>query len=164
MGTTITRVRAPDSFSALIECHQIIYDYEIYRCLKDERENHWDELSVSVISALERAKTRSREQYNDAMNLLESARSWFETFFHDYDAIISLSAPGEPVLLNEGTGDPICSTIWTLCGLPCVSLPLLSGDNDLPIGVQLITAENQDDRLFRTSRWLLDQLRSAADS
>jgi Asp-tRNA(Asn)/Glu-tRNA(Gln) amidotransferase A subunit family amidase len=148
----------------LIDCHQIIYDYEIYRCLKDERQVHWDQLSDSMKSALERAKMRSLEQYEEAKGLLESARAWFETFFHDYDAIITPSAPGEAVLLNKGTGDPICSTIWTLCGLPCISLPLLSGDANLPIGVQLITAENQDDRLFRTSRWLLNQLRSATES
>jgi Asp-tRNA(Asn)/Glu-tRNA(Gln) amidotransferase A subunit family amidase len=41
-----------------------------------------------------------------------------------------------------------------LAGLPCVSLPLLVGDNNLPIGVQLIGPIEKDDRLLRTARWL----------
>ncbi|MBT7999920.1 MAG: amidase, partial [Planktomarina temperata] len=51
-------------------------------------------------------------------------------------------------------GDPIFCTLWTLAGLPCVSLPLLVGDNNLPIGVQLIGPIEKDDRLLRTARWL----------
>ena len=34
------------------------------------------------------------------------------------------------------TGDPVYCVLWTLCGVPTVSLPLLRGENGLPIGVQ----------------------------
>ncbi|MCY4313238.1 MAG: amidase family protein, partial [Gammaproteobacteria bacterium] len=49
-------------------------------------------------------------------------------------------------------------TIWTLAGLPCLSMPLLVGRDDMPIGIQLVGAKEQDDRLFRTARWLLEFL------
>jgi Asp-tRNA(Asn)/Glu-tRNA(Gln) amidotransferase A subunit family amidase len=57
-----------------------------------------------------------------------------------------------------GTGDPICSTVWTTAGLPSLSLPLLTSSNNLPIGVQIIGAAEQDDRLMRTAHWLLKTL------
>ena len=109
------------------------------------------------------ARERTSSQYQEALEILEAANKWFRQFFNDYDAIITPSATGEAIKLSEGTGNPICSTIWTLCGLPCVSLPLLAGNNDLPIGVQLVAGANEDDRLLRTTRWLLNRLRRGID-
>ena len=37
-------------------------------------------------------------------------------------------------------------------------MPLLTGDNDMPLGIQLVGAYDRDDRLMRTARWLLDAL------
>ena len=69
------------------------------------------------------------------------------------------AALGEAPVFEDGVGDPVCCTIWTLCGLPCLSLPLLVGENQLPVGIQLVARENEDDRMFRTTRWLLDYLK-----
>ena len=74
--------------------------------------------------------------------------------------MISPASLGEAPLFEEGTGDPICQTIFTLAGLPTVTLPLLVGDNDLPIGVQLAGGAEEDDRLLRTSNWLVAALSS----
>ncbi len=162
LGAHIERIPAPRSFSALIECHKIIVDYEMVRCLRDERENHWQKLSATLQSTLSTAQAWTDKQYQEALEMMAAAERWFETFFHDYDAIITPSALAEAPLYGS-TGDPVCSTIWTLCGLPCVSMPLLAGKNDLPLGVQLVAGVQQDDRLLRTTRWLLDYLRSATD-
>jgi len=86
-----------------------------------------------------------------------AAIDWFKNFFLDYDAILTPSAVSEAPLMGS-TGDPVCCTIWTLCGLPCISLPLLQGANDLPIGVQLVGSPREDDRLLRTTRNVLEQL------
>jgi Asp-tRNA(Asn)/Glu-tRNA(Gln) amidotransferase A subunit family amidase len=43
---------------------------------------------------------------------------------------------------------------WSLCGLPTVSLPLLTGRHGLPIGVQLIGGRGSDARLLRIAAWL----------
>ena len=53
-------------------------------------------------------------------------------------------------LFGKATGDPIFCTLWTLAGLPCVTLPVLVGDNDLPIGVQLIGPAEKDNRFVHT--------------
>jgi hypothetical protein len=54
----------------------------------------------------------------------------------------------------ESTGDPVFSTIWTACGVPAITLPLLTGSHGLPIGVQLVGRRCYDGRLLRTARWL----------
>ena len=161
LGSQVERIQAPQFFDEFIECHQIIYDYEIYQNLALERTSHWDQLSETAKSGLLDAGNRTQNEYDEAMTMMGSANQWFSQFFNDYDAIITPSATGEaPRLSDSTTGDPICCTVWTLCGLPCISMPLLAGEDGLPIGVQFVAGFNEDDRLLRTSRWLLNFLNS----
>lgn len=161
LGTTVERVPAPQSFEVLLSCHKIIHQYEIVRCLDFEITNHWDKISDTIKPTLTAAKELSDEMYQEALEIRLAADDWFKQFFYDYDAILTPSAVSEAPLISSGsTGDPVCCTIWTLCGLPCISLPLLAGANDLPIGVQLVGALHRDDRLLRTTRHLIEQLHS----
>jgi Asp-tRNA(Asn)/Glu-tRNA(Gln) amidotransferase A subunit family amidase len=82
--------------------------------------------------------------------------------FVSYDAIITPAAPGPAPKGLEATGDPAFCTLWTLTGLPALSLPLLAGESGLPIGVQLIGAPSRDARLLRTARVLIETLTGAA--
>ncbi len=159
LGDRIERIPAPKTFSALIETLYRIYRFEIYQCLGAERENHSALLGDTTISGLSAASRISRAEYEEAQEIMQAAIDWFRQFFYDYDAILTPAALGEAPLFGDGTGDPVCCTIWTLCGLPCLSLPLLVGENQLPVGIQLVAGETEDDRMFRTTRWLLDYLK-----
>ena len=107
---------------------------------------------------MERAEARTPDEYEEAMEILAAAEEWFDTFFHDYDGILTPSAPDIAPRYGQGTGDSICCVVWTLCGLPCLSMPLLTGDDNMPLGIQLVGAYDRDDRLMRTARWLLEAL------
>ncbi len=157
MSGMVERIPAPQSFAALIPCHKIIHEYELIRALDNEIKHHWDKISDTVKPTIEAAQAITDEQYQEALHIRTAAVEWFEQFFHDYDAIVTPSALSEAPLMGS-TGDPVCCTIWTLCGLPCISMPLLSGENGLPIGVQLVGALRQDDRLLRTTRHVLQHL------
>ena len=161
LGGQVDRISAPQSFSILLECLKVIYAYEIYHCLERERREHTEQLSDTMKAALDKASTIQRAQYEESLEVRNSAINWFREFFNDYDAILTPSALGEAPKFDQGTGDPICCSVWTLCGLPCISLPLLMGHNNLPIGVQLVANRNEDDRLFRTTKWLLQELKEA---
>jgi Asp-tRNA(Asn)/Glu-tRNA(Gln) amidotransferase A subunit family amidase len=50
-----------------------------------------------------------------------------------------------------------CS-LWSLTGVPAVTLPLLTGEAGLPLGLQLIGAPGDDARLLRTASWLVERL------
>jgi Asp-tRNA(Asn)/Glu-tRNA(Gln) amidotransferase A subunit family amidase len=77
--------------------------------------------------------------------------------FKEYDAIITPATTGIAPK-GEATGNPAFCSLWSLTGLPAVSLPLLSGEGDMPIGVQLIGERGDDARLLRTANWLVEQL------
>ena len=112
---------------------------------------------------IERARKITKIEYEDALAVKASAEAFFHDFFTEYDAIIAPAAAGEAPLFGPTTGDPIFCTLWTLAGLPCVTLPLLVGETGLPIGVQLIGPAEKDNRLLRTARWLQVQLSEASE-
>jgi len=74
--------------------------------------------------------------------------------FYRYNAIITPAAPGEAPQGLETTGNPRFCTIWTLTGSPALSLPLLQGSHEMPMGVQIVGARGDDARLMRTAHWL----------
>ncbi len=68
------------------------------------------------------------------------------------------AAPGVAPKGLGSTGDPAFCTLWTLSGLPAVSLPLFAGEGGLPLGAQLVGASGRDGRLLRTAGALIEML------
>ena len=54
----------------------------------------------------------------------------------------------------KSTGSSDFQKNWTYMGLPAISLPLLTGENDLPLGVQLVGNKLDDLRFLGTANWL----------
>jgi Asp-tRNA(Asn)/Glu-tRNA(Gln) amidotransferase A subunit family amidase len=150
----VERIPAPNTFANLVEAQRVIHQFEFCQHLQETLDAHRDALSEELKTIVKTGRGISADMYAEAISYMEAAEAFFDTFFHDYDAIIAPSAGGEAPKIEDGTGDPIFSTIWTLCGLPCLTMPLLVGEKDLPIGVQLIGARERDDRLLRTARWV----------
>ncbi|HEX6413827.1 MAG TPA: amidase family protein, partial [Burkholderiales bacterium] len=83
-----------------------------------------------------------------------------ELFMQRYDAIITPPALGTAPKGLASTGDPAFCSVWTLLGMPAITLPLMQGENGLPLGVQLIGRKGYDARLLRTARWLEKKISS----
>jgi len=164
LGARVEKAPVSENMIGLVEIQTVIQEYELCRNLEKEIRDHWDKLSSSIQPVVKRGRKISDAQYAEAIEIMASAAAYFELFFKDYDAVIAPSAVGEAPLFNDGTGDPIFCSIWTLCGLPTLNLPLLVGTNGLPVGVQLIGAAEEDDRLLRTASWLLKELQSGVSS
>ena len=162
LGEQVTTLPAADTLSNLVAVQARIHEYEICQHQAEVFDQHWDALSDALKTVIERGRQISRAEYEDALVVKASAEKFFDELFFEFDAILAPAAAGEAPRFGDGTGDPIFSTLWTLAGLPCVTLPLLVGDNNLPIGVQLIGPAEKDDRLLRTARWLQIELAKAA--
>lgn len=97
-------------------------------------------------------------RYLEALSQATQYARSLSDFFDYYDAILTPAATGVAPKGLESTGDPAFCSLWTLTGLPAVSLPLLQGENGLPLGVQLVGPKGRDARLLRTAKWLLNHL------
>jgi len=162
LGPRVERFPVSDTLAALIDVHITIHEYEFCRHLAQVIDTHWDLLSDTLQPIITRGRAISADQYEDAMAVRTSAEDFFAKHFLDFDAILAPSATGEAPLLADGTGDPVFCRIASLAGLPSLTLPLLVGNNGLPIGVQLIGAIEEDDRLLRTANWVQTTLATDA--
>ena len=162
LGERVLRMTPADPLSNLVAVQARIHEYEICQHLAATFDSHWDQISDTLKPIVTRGRQIGRMEYEDALAVKASAEAFFADFFLEFDAILAPAAAGEAPKFGTGTGDPIFCTLWTLAGLPCVTLPLLVGATGLPIGVQLIGPREKDNRLLRTARWLQDTLASAA--
>ncbi len=106
----------------------------------------------------------SATRYLEALSQAQQYRQGLADFFDYYDAILTPAATGVAPKGLGSTGDPAFCSLWTLTGLPAISLPLLQGENGLPLGVQLVGPLGRDARLLRTAKWLLDHLSQDQES
>jgi Asp-tRNA(Asn)/Glu-tRNA(Gln) amidotransferase A subunit family amidase len=158
LGGQVEIMDAEASFGGLVEAHQIIMEYQIAENLGWALEKDPAHVSPKIAESIERGRRFSDAAFAEACEMRAQTIAYFSTFFRDYDAILTPSAPGPAPLFEDSTGNPIFSTIWTLCGLPCVTLPLLGTEAGLPMGVQLVGGAEEDDRLLRTANWMLRHL------
>ncbi|MFB3820342.1 MAG: amidase [Candidatus Methylomirabilales bacterium] len=142
--------------------HRTIMEAEMALNLEREWEKGRDRLSESLRAQLARGRAVPALDYQRALARIEPLHASFvELFEQRYDAILTPAAPGPAPKGLESTGDPVFCTLWTLCGMPAVSLPLLQAGSGLPMGVQLVGPRLGDARLLRTARWLTARLEAA---
>jgi Asp-tRNA(Asn)/Glu-tRNA(Gln) amidotransferase A subunit family amidase len=139
--------------------HQTIMEAEMAANLEREWDKGRDRLSEQLRAQLERGREVRAVDYQRALSRIAPIHeSFVELFEQRYDAILTPAAPGAAPKGLSSTGDPVFCTLWTLCGMPAISLPLLQGANGLPLGVQLVGPRDGDARLLRTARWLATQV------
>ena len=113
-------------------------------------------ISPGLLGQIERGQTISAKSYLLAKQKRGQLNKILNEIFFNFDAIITPSAIGEAPKDLTNTGDPCFCTPWNFCGVPAINLPLLEGDNGLPIGVQIVGQHYDDARLLRSARWLND--------
>jgi Asp-tRNA(Asn)/Glu-tRNA(Gln) amidotransferase A subunit family amidase len=163
LGAQVEEVELGPSSVAAWDLQKTIMEADM--ALNFEREWHKGraKLSEPLRSLIERGREIRAVDYKRALQAAQLVTNNLEDLFIErYDALLTPSAPGSAPKGLGSTGDPVFCTLWTLCGMPAVSLPLLQDAQGLPIGVQLVGRRNFDARLLRTARWLSARLEAQA--
>src|SRR2546425_1087237 len=139
LGDRVEEVELFPSASEAWTWHQIISEAEMAVNLELEWEKGRDRLSEHLRARIERGRGVRALDYLRALSRLRPVYGTFREIFEQrYDAILTPAAPGTAPKGLASTGEPIFSTLWTLCGMPAVSVPLMQGENGLPLRVQLV--------------------------
>ena len=144
---------APEQYG-LAEVQNTIMGFEMVRALAYERTLHSAELSPRLAQMLDAGMTIGADEYDRALARAAEARAGLDAFFGSCDAVLVPAAPGEAPVGLGNTGDPIFNRMWTLLGVPCVTLPARWADNGLPTGVQLVGRIGNDPRLMACAAFL----------
>lgn len=160
LGGECDEVELPDTFAGAWDWHRKIMFADIARSCAGLYDRGGDKLSESLRGIIEEGRGVRAVDYAAAQDWRAVLNAGLERIFERYDAIITPAATGEAPLGLQSTGDPAFCTLWTFCGTPAVSLPLLVGAHELPIGVQLVGPCGDDARLLRTAAWLVSHLKA----
>jgi Asp-tRNA(Asn)/Glu-tRNA(Gln) amidotransferase A subunit family amidase len=156
LGAQLEDVELP-SLAEAWDWHATIMESEMAVSFTQEWDKGRERLSPRLRARIERGRERRAVEYLSARRAVgELQATLIELFEQRYDAILTPTATGTAPAGLESTGDPMFCSVWTLCGVPAVTLPLMQGANGLPLGVQLVGARHGDARLLRTARWLVE--------
>ena len=158
LGEAADEVALPDIFNDAVEQHRTIMEADLARSFEQEYASAKDKLSSILREMIERGQKVLAVDYNRALSRIPEFNRALDKVFDWHDAILTPATTGEAPVGLESTGSPIFCTIWTLCGMPAITLPILQGSHGLPLGVQLVGAKGDDARLLRTARWLASSL------
>ena len=154
-GAKVSDVTLPDAFNQIEDAHRWVTSFEFARNRSWEIDHHYEMISETLRNnRLKDGLACSFDKYRESRSTLARLRRMMHDVFKDFDVLLVPAASGEaPVGLNA-TGNANHCLIGTSTHLPCMTLPLFTGPNGLPVGAQLMAARNNDRLLFDVARWV----------
>ncbi|WP_033066979.1 amidase [Thalassospira australica] len=119
-----------------------------------------DQLSPEIVEAIDKGNDVKARDYLAALDWRKVLNAGLDEVFNRCDAIITPATPGPAPANLQTTGNPIFNGLWTYCGTPAVTIPVLWAQNGMPMGIQLVGRVGDDARLMRTANWLKTFLNS----
>ena len=153
-GATVEELAVAPEHRGLNAAHDRIMGYEMARSLAYERIAHSAELSPRLAQMLDAGLAVGAEEYDAALGEAAAARDGLVGFCAGCDAVLVPAAPGDAPVGLGYTGDPVFNRMWTLLGVPCVTLPARWAANGLPTGIQLVGRLRDDARLLAAAAFL----------
>ena len=144
----------PSYFKDIPRYHQIIHETDLANNFQVYYKKDKNKLSKEMRDAIGRGMKYSAKEYTDAIDFMKQSYESYKEVFEDYHGVITPSSSGVADKGLTSTGSADFQKIWTYLGLPTISLPLLTGENNLPLGVQLVGNKLDDLRFLGTANWL----------
>ena len=144
----------PSYFKDIPRYHQVIHETDLANNFQPYYKKDKKKLSKEMRDAIERGMKYSAFEYANAIDFMKQSYESYKEVFEDYHGVITPASSGVADKGLKSTGSADFQKIWTYLGLPAISLPLLTGENNLPLGVQLIGNKLDDLRFLGIANWL----------
>jgi Asp-tRNA(Asn)/Glu-tRNA(Gln) amidotransferase A subunit family amidase len=157
-GAEVFDFELPSEFNDLHEAHKIMQAFEAAHAYAWEYDNHRDLLDESVLGIIDLGRKTTYPQYLALLRRAQPVRARFDALMQGVDAVVAPSAPGEPPPSRRVAGggfvmgDPVMSRGWTLLHVPCITLPHFTGPQGMPVGIQLIGAFGEDEKILSLAK------------
>jgi Asp-tRNA(Asn)/Glu-tRNA(Gln) amidotransferase A subunit family amidase len=151
---SVEEVETPAELAEAHQVHATIYDKALAYYFKEEFQQH-TLVSSQIYEIIERGNGISLEQYQEALqHQRQIAASIEQLFVRGYDAVIDMATASAAVPGLDSVDRPDHALIWTLCGVPAVSVPVAKSPDGLPLGVQLVSRRFNDRLLLELLNFL----------
>ncbi len=144
----------PSYFKDIHKYHQIIHETDLANNFALYYKKYKKKLSKYMQDAITKGNKHSAKEYAEAIDFMKRSYESYQEVFEDYHGVLSPSSPGVAPKGLKSTGTAEFNKVWSYLGTPCISLPVLQGEGNLPLGVQLIGARFDDHRFLGIANWL----------
>jgi Asp-tRNA(Asn)/Glu-tRNA(Gln) amidotransferase A subunit family amidase len=157
-GAIVEELELPRSFEQAHAVHRIIMYAEGAAVFMDLQRHQRPRLSPRLNGLIDEGFGIDQSVLVRSLAQRDQLAGEMDTFLNRFDAVITPPAPGQAPADLTQTGDPVFCTIWSLCGVPAVTIPTGQGPLGLPLGLQLICPRLADDRVLSIAHWCDEKL------
>jgi len=158
-GARVERLTLPEGFADANLVHRTIMIAEAARNLGGVQARARGLLSPALNRALDEGAAIAPSSYRASLALRGALAERAHALFARCEVIASPAAPGPAPRRLDTTGDPGFNLLWSLLGVPAISVPSGLAQNGLPFGLQLARDAGGDAHLLRVARWCEGVLR-----
>ena len=152
-GATVSMMDLPATFDGAHAAHLSIMAFEAFRNLGPLQREQRGRISARLNSLLDDGAAIPETAYRDALAARALLQQDYVRFLAEFDAVITPPTAGEAPASLTQTGSPAFCSIWTLLGVPAITIPVALGAGGMPLGLQIVGAAGQDDRLLSVAAW-----------
>jgi Asp-tRNA(Asn)/Glu-tRNA(Gln) amidotransferase A subunit family amidase len=138
---------AEDAIHGASELSVAINTWESRWPINTYRARDASKLSTSMLERGAQAEAMTLNDYRRCLKERDKRRATFHKLAAEFDACITLTAPGAAPVGLGWTGNSIFVVPGSLLGVPAITLPVLQ-DDGLPLGLQLLGFADRDAALF----------------
>lgn len=161
LGERCFEAELPGIFAEAAGVRALINQVEMARNYRGYLRRGEEALSDTIKDFMAVGASALAPDYLSALDWPEVLHSGLAEILDRCDAIVTPAAPGPAPASLETTGDAVFNGLWTLCGVPAITIPVFEAENGMPMGVQLVGKRGHDGRLLRTANWLATMLSGA---
>jgi Asp-tRNA(Asn)/Glu-tRNA(Gln) amidotransferase A subunit family amidase len=146
-----------DAISGARELSHNLIAWESRWPLNAYRARDASKLSQAMLDLAARGDAMSLDDYRRDLKERGRRRAAYQALAAEFDACLTLTAPGAAPVGLGWTGDPSFVVPGSMLGAPAISLPVLK-DGGLPLGLQLLGFVDADAALFSIAGGVLEAL------
>jgi Asp-tRNA(Asn)/Glu-tRNA(Gln) amidotransferase A subunit family amidase len=152
-GADVTERELPPSFADAHAATRTIMAYEARVHFGMLRRDRADDMSEQLKALIDEGAAIDDAAYRAALVLQQELKAEFADYIAYFDAVITPPTPGEAPATLEQTGSPAFCTIWSLLGVPAITVPVDLGPGGLPLGLQIAAAYRNESGALAVARW-----------
>ncbi|HEX5682032.1 MAG TPA: amidase [Desulfobacterales bacterium] len=152
-GAQVEELELPAAFEGAHAVHRTVMYGEGAKVYADLQRREHGRLSPRLNALIDEGRAISESELARSLEQQKQLAGELDGFLGAFDAIITPPALGEAPADLTQTGDPAFCTIWSLCGVPAVTIPAGRGPAGLPLGLQIVGPRFSDDRVLSVARW-----------
>jgi Asp-tRNA(Asn)/Glu-tRNA(Gln) amidotransferase A subunit family amidase len=157
-GAQVEETELPPSFNDAHAVHRTVMYGEGARVFAELQGRDRDRLSARLNALIDEGRSISDADLARGLERKGQFAEELDAFLSGFDGIITPPALGEAPADLTQTGDPAFCTIWSLCGVPAITIPAGKGPAGLPIGLQIVGPRRSDARMLAVAKWCEERI------